>query len=152
MAVAFKIKSLSRIADSFDPTRLNGIVRESTAEGFSMVGKFQLCWTNGRNRFDQPGEAFFIAEFEDKILAIGGRNICPYANDPQVARVRHLYVSPEWRHIGMGSAVLKHVLDMPAGMFHKICVRTMNPGARKFYERHGFKYTGEGDTTHELEL
>lgn len=150
MPIPFNILRLSN--DNFHPQQLAHLAKTSAQEGFDYVQRFCANWENGNNRFDRPGEAFFAAVFEDKILGIGGRNIDPYSNNPGIARVRRMYISPEWRHIRMGSKILENILDVPAGMFHKITVRTMNPAARKFYEYHGFCYVGEGEVTHEREF
>lgn len=138
--------------NNFTADVLAPVVRHSTGEGYNMLVRLCDEWLSGANRFNKKGEAFFGTEFEGKILGVGGRCIDPYLNDPGVVRVRHLYVLPEWRHVGVGSKLLKSILDVPAGIFRKITLRTDNPAARKFYEYHGFKYTGEGDVTHEFEL
>lgn len=117
-----------------------------------MMQRLHDNFVNGSNRFDKKGEGLFMAEHEGQIVGIGGRNIDPYTAEADIVRVRHLYVMPEWRYIGVGSRLLHQIVDVPERAFKKITVRTDNPAARKFYEVQGFKYVGEGDVTHEMDL
>ncbi len=150
MPIPFKIFRIDE--KNFDTEVLAPLMRHSQAEGFKMILKLRDEWQNGDNRYNKKGEAFFGAEFEGKVLGVGGRCLDPYLKTPDVVRVRHLYVLPEWRHVGVGSKILDRILDVPDGQFKKVTLRTDNPAARKFYEFHGFKYVGEGEVTHELEL
>ncbi|WP_408009359.1 hypothetical protein ACJROX_03310 [Pseudalkalibacillus sp. A8] len=52
-----------------------------------MVNEYE----NGKNTFHKPGEALFVVFTpENKLIAIGGLNIDPYADDPKVERLRRL--------------------------------------------------------------
>lgn len=150
MPLPFKIIRID--TGSFDPEVLATLMRHCKIEGFQMMQRLHDNFVNGSNRFDKKGEALFIADHETKIIGIGGRNIDPYTADTGIARVRHLYVMPEWRYIGVGSRLLNQIIDVPERVFKKITVRTDNPAARKFYEVHGFKYVGEGEVTHKMDL
>ena len=148
--INFSIKPITE--DDFDPSRFTLLLKKSRGEGMNLVLRLTENWENGSNRFNQPGEAFYAAEHEGRYLAVGGRSLDPYIKDPSVLRVRHVYVLPEWRRLGIASGLMKRVLDIPPGQFKKLTLRTLNPAARKFYERLGFSYVGEGETTHEMEL
>lgn len=136
----------------FDRARVAPLLRQSQIEGLNLVLRLIENWENGTNRFDKPGEAFFAAVHEGRYLGVGGRSLDPYLNQPDVLRVRHVYVMPDWRRLGIATALMKRVLDIPRGRFKKVTLRTLNPAAHKFYERMGFTYIGEGEVTHELEL
>jgi GNAT superfamily N-acetyltransferase len=148
--INFSIKPI--VEDDYDPARFALLLKKSRGEGMNLVLRLTENWENGSNRFSQPGEAFYGVEHEGRYLAVGGRSLDPYINDPSVLRVRHVYVLPEWRRLGIASALMKRVLDIQRGQFKKFTLRTLNPAARKFYERLGFAYVGEGETTHEMEL
>ncbi len=50
----------------------------------------------------------------------------------------HLYVAPEAQNQGIGSALLEHAkAESPDGLY--LWVFQKNEGARRFYERHGFR-------------
>lgn len=137
---------------SFDAQKLSPLLRKSQSEGYNLVLRLSEGWESGENRFDKPGEAFFAVEHEGRWLAVGGRSLDPYLGDAGAIRVRHVYVLPEWRGAGVGSALMKKILDIPPGMFHRVTLRSLNPIARKFYERLGFTALGDGPVTHELPL
>ena len=79
---------------------LSELAREGEAEGFRFLPRLMDEWSSGANRFDQPGEAFFIVTDGGPIVAVCGLNIDPYQTDPGVARLRHLYVRRPARNVG----------------------------------------------------
>jgi GNAT superfamily N-acetyltransferase len=66
-----------------------------------------------------------------------------------VALLDELYVRPEVRGHGIGTAILERAIDLVrdrgAGLF-EINVDEGDTGARRFYERHGFTTTPDGQT------
>ena len=57
---------------------------ESKIEGFKFLEKMRLEWDSGKNRFNKEGEALYGAFEGDKLVAIGGINLDPYANDDSI--------------------------------------------------------------------
>jgi ribosomal protein S18 acetylase RimI-like enzyme len=53
-------------------------------------------------------------------------------------------VAPSFRGRGVGAALLEHVEGTYRGRSRHLflCVSSFNPGARRFYERHGFEAVG----------
>jgi len=140
-----------RLDDSnYDPAKMSALLRQSEMEGFDLLVRMDRNWRNGVNRFSRPGEALYCVEHEGRIVGVCGRAIDP--NDPTILQLRHAYVLPEWRHLGIGSAVLKRLLDVPTGMFRKITLRAYFPLVRKFCERRGFMAVENQRHTHEMIL
>ena len=137
---------------SYDARKFAPLLKKSQSEGYNLVLRLTENWENGSNRFDKQGEALFAAEHENRLLGVGGRSLDPYLEEPGVIRVRHVYVLPEWRHLGIGNALMKKILDIPQGLFQKVTLRTLNPNARKFYEQLGFEAVGEDAVTHQFIL
>lgn len=79
------------------------LLRESCAEGFDHVRRLIAHWEDGSNRFERLGEKLFGAFHEDALIGVGGLNIDPYAGDPAIGRVRHLYVLPNHRRHGVAA-------------------------------------------------
>ncbi|TAL37714.1 MAG: GNAT family N-acetyltransferase [Alphaproteobacteria bacterium] len=150
MTIDVKIKPVTE--QDYDPAQFALLLKKSRSEGLNLILRLTENWESGTNRFNKPGEAFFAAEHEGRYLAVGGRSLDPYLKDPSVLRVRHVYVLPEWRRLGIAKKLMEKIMDVPEGPFRKLTLRTLNPGARKFYEHLGFNYVGEGDVTHELQL
>lgn len=81
-----------------------------------------------------PNQTVTIAEAGDRIIgfiAVEGE------------WVEQLYLDPAWTGRGIGSRLLSHATaDMPVSKLH--CFQA-NEGARRFYERHGFRAEAFGD-------
>jgi len=138
---------------NFDEQKLAPLLKKSQSEGYNLVLRMAENWANGSNRFDKPGEAFFAAEHEGRWLGIGGRSQDPYLDDPTVIRVRHVFILQEWRHCGIGTELMKKILDIPPGQIKRVTLRTLNPVARKFYEHLGFEPVDDGGpVTHQMKL
>lgn len=135
---------------SYDDAKMAALFRQSHQEGFDIQGRLDRAWKSGANRFDGPGEALFAAEHEGRIIAICGRSRDP--REHGVLQLRHGYVMPEWRDLGVGSALMQKLIDIPPGDFTKVTVRAYFPAVRKFCERNGFLPVEHPRYTHELAM
>lgn len=77
---------------------------------------------------------FFAYEEQGRLLGVAGYQ---YAKD--VSLVRHLYVLSEHQGVGIGSALLNHILEI--ANTRRVLVGTWKDAewAIGFYEKHGFK-------------
>ena len=69
------------------------------------------------NRFDRAGEALFGGRIDGQLVGICGLNVDPYAADDGIGRVRHLYVWSIHRRLGVGRALVTHVIQAAHGRF-----------------------------------
>ncbi|MBP1773028.1 MAG: family acetyltransferase [Holophagaceae bacterium] len=118
---------------------LDELVRESEAEGFEFVGRLRDEWNSRHNRFDQPGEVFFTARLQGRLVGICGLNRDPYSGEPGVGRVRRMYVRKEFRRFGIGRLLLSAITEVARDHFSFLSLRTDNAIATQFYERQGFQ-------------
>jgi len=133
--------------------RLEPLVAQAAATGFQALARLQDEWQSGRNRFDQPGEAIFIATDNGLVVGICGLNRDPYLRDPTVGRVRHLYVAVEHRRKGIGSQLVRAVKGAAMGRFTRLRLRTNSPDADSFYCSLGFMHvTAEPACSHQVVL
>ena len=114
------------------------LLAASDADGVGFVRRLADEWASGSNRFDRPGEALFVAREGDRVVGIGGLNVDPYADDPSVGRVRHLYVLSAYRRAGIGRRLVAAVVMAASGCFQTLRLSTSNPDAARLYERLGF--------------
>lgn len=135
-----------------DNLDLGDLVRSSVAEGHRFVARAREEWDAGVNRFAAPGEGLFLARHGDGVVGMCGLNVDPYAGDPGVGRLRHLYVAPGRRRLGVGRALVVACLELAAGRFRRVRLRTENEDAARFYLGLGFSAVDEADTTHVIEL
>jgi GNAT superfamily N-acetyltransferase len=122
---------------AFQPA-LDEIRAEAADDGFRFIEKLMTEWESGANRFDQPGECFLGAFSGADLIGVGGLNRDPYAKGKAAGRIRHLYVRRAARGQGVGSALLRHLLDEAKVAFDLMRLRTDTRKAAAFYLSHGF--------------
>ena len=80
------------------PSDFEELVAESQEQGHDFIRKMKVDWDAGKNRFQLENEVLFgLFDSQDRMLGVGGVNVDPYANDPSIGRVRHVYVLQEYR-------------------------------------------------------
>jgi GNAT superfamily N-acetyltransferase len=122
---------------------------EASASGFRGVFRLVDDWQSGRNRFDQPGEAVYVATAEGRIVGVCGLNRDPYLTDPSIGRIRHLYIANDRRRHGIGSRLVCAIMAEAKGNFARLRVRTNSPDADALYRALGFTpCTAESACTH----
>ncbi|TXK85850.1 GNAT family N-acetyltransferase [Paenibacillus sp. N3.4] len=135
------------------PNELHQLVEESINDGFRhlirLVNEFQA----GTNRFDKQGEALFIAYAGNQIVGICGLNQDPNSQEGSTGRVRRLYVSKDFRGLGIGRLLIGEVIKEARIYYRTLVLRTDNPIADKFYCSLGFEVSAKDVyITHYLQL
>lgn len=139
--------------DGLPADRLAPLITESEASGLRFVRRLAEEWESGVNRFDRAGEALLGALRGRRLLGVCGLNVDPYAGEPRVGRVRHLYVLTAYRRHGVGRQLLGAVIAAAHGPFSALRLSTVNPEAARLYEALGFRrHAGDARCTHVLEL
>lgn len=135
------------------PAGIEELVRESEAEGFAFVRRLRDDWASGQNRFDGPGEGFFVSRVGTTLAGVCGLNLDPFAADPACARLRRLYVRPAMRRRGVASDLTAAALALARERFSVVRLRTDRADASAFYLALGFqRVTADPDATHQLPL
>ena len=119
-------------------------------EGFHFMNRLIVAWEDGSNRFDRPGEGYFGACHGGRMVAAGGLNRDPYCADPDVGRVRHLYVCPSARRSGAGTALMSAISGAARTNFSLLRLRTTTARGAAFYEALGFERCFAPDASHVL--
>jgi GNAT superfamily N-acetyltransferase len=90
----------------------------------------------------RPGEVFLVAEHDGEV--VGGAFLLPYRDDDleDAAELAALYVDPDRRYGGAGSALLTEGFARMPQPLQVLWVLEGNAPARQFYERHGFVFDG----------
>lgn len=133
---------------SYNAAKMADLIKQSLGEGFELLQRIDQHWNSGVRRYDRAGEALFCAEHEGRIVALCGRVQDPV--EKETLQLRHGYVLPEWRQLGIGSAVMKRVTDVPADLYRRVAMRAYFQPVRRFCERHGFQAIDHPRYTHEL--
>ncbi len=134
----------------FTPLRddYTALIDESLAQGQRMLQRLHDNWESGANWFDQNGEILIAGFINGELAGVCGRNIDPYGADAGQGRVRHLYVAQRFRRNGVGSALVRSILDGASEYFS--CLNTNAPeSAYAFYQELGFvRVTDNATVTH----
>ena len=134
------------------PSGIEPLAADAARQGFHFVERLVSDWTRGANTFSQPGERIVGAFAEDALVGVGGLNRDPYAADPVVGRIRHLYIRSDCRGCGIGRAIVDYLLKAARLTFRQVRLRTDTEAAAKFYLRCGFSARAEPDVSHGLDL
>ena len=133
--------------------RVAPLITESEQAGLRFVRRLAEDWATGRNRFDRPGEALFGALTGGHLVGVCGLNVDPYAAEPRVGRVRHLYVLTAHRRLGVGRQLVVTVVAAAHGPFAMLRLSTANPESAGIYEALGFRrQTADAHCTHVMAL
>ncbi|CEG24127.1 Acetyltransferase (GNAT) family protein [Planococcus massiliensis] len=145
--------NLKQITDlkSVDVSKL---VEESEAEGYRFLRRLVSQYEDGTNTFNQEGEVLYgVWDHHDHLVAIGGLNRDPYSPKESVGRLRRFYISPSARRQGIGTELLKEIINYGRGHFKEIVVRTDSSMADAFYRANGFSADlGLPEATHGITL
>ena len=133
---------------------LNSLVKESKKEGFRFVERLLVDYKEGSNAFDQTGEGLFGVFNEEGILmAIGGLNRDPFSNDPSIGRLRRFYVRKESRRNGIGTLLVKRIIEEARKYYKTLVLHTDTVQADQFYTTLGFsKESPYSNSSHIMEF
>ncbi len=125
--------------------RLAALLAESERQGVACVRRLVQEWSSGDNRFDRPGEALYVATTPGgDVVGVCGLSVDPYAEDPRVGRLRHLYVRVASRRSGIGEQLVADVVEAARGWFDRLHLRVTDPTAARLFERMGFRPASGG--------
>ncbi|MBD7985996.1 GNAT family N-acetyltransferase [Sporosarcina sp. Sa2YVA2] len=140
---------VQRVQDlnTLDITKL---VKESEEEGYRFVSRLVNDYEDKTNTFSEDGEALFaVSNPSGDIVAIGGINRSPFADDENVARLQRFYVLEKARRQGVGTLLQNAIIDHAKNHFKEITVRTESSKSDAFYRATGFTFDdSDTETTH----
>ena len=131
---------------------LTPLIEEAESEGHLFVRRLRDDWCSGANRFLELNELLLAGYIGGRMVAVGGLNKDPYLLAEDVGRLRHVYVSSSARRLGVGTCLVKQIMNSAAEGFAVLRLRTDTLEAASFYERLGFLSTSEQGATHTIRL
>lgn len=134
--------------DDSNISSLQKMIEESKQSGEGIVGRTVDEWLSGKNKFGNVGEKFWGLMVDNEIIGIGGLNQDPYLDDPQVGRVRHVYIMKKYRGHGLSRVLLNLIIDLAKKHYTTLRLATHNPIAASLYESLGFEKIDEIKATH----
>lgn len=153
MKVDYEIKQIN----NSNIQTIASLANEAKKDGFQFVQRAIDELIGKANCFSGNGEILWGVFDDGKCIAIGGLNIDPYAGDLNTGRVRHLYVSPNYRRKGIATFLLNMIIERAREYFNILRLSAFgsgaaNPIASKFYEEMGFLHKEGLKQTHMLDL
>ena len=122
------------------PIEIDTLASAADAEGLGMVAQLVTDFVGGVNRFDETGEALWVADAHHRLIGVCGLNQDPFARpEERAGRVRRLYVTPAWRKKGAGSQLADAVANHARQHFAVLTAFTDDPRAQAFYRGRGFE-------------
>jgi len=137
-----EIESLGTV----DVSELDG---EARNEGYNIVNHLITDYASGINRFGNKGEKLIGYTMGNEIVAVCGLSIEPTNN--KIGRIRRLYVLPRFRHIGIGSKLVRCLIEHAKGHFKAVVVNIGDLPIDNFYNSIGFRTVNSDSYTHILE-
>ncbi|KAB0567652.1 GNAT family N-acetyltransferase [Brucella pituitosa] len=134
------------------PVGFDLLCEEAAADGFRFMERLCTEWESGVNRFDAAGEVLIGAFRGEELAAVGGLSIDHHMNDPEIGRLRHLYVRRSDRRNGLATAVVRALVKSGRGHFHSVRLFTDTAAGSAFYDKIGFARSDSSTATHELAL
>ena len=130
--------------------QLGPLIEASRAEGFYFTARLQRELNRGD--FTEPGAALYGCA-TDELVGVGGFTSDPYPDaEPEVGRLRHLYVSPQYRRQGVGQKLVTAIVAEAKRHYRVLRLRTTTREAARFYEALGFSPVSDPNATHRLGL
>jgi GNAT superfamily N-acetyltransferase len=126
--------------------QLTPLIEASTAEGFHFLVRLKEEYLSGKKCFNAPGETLLGAYHQAELLGVCGLTQDPHSNDPQIGRIRHLYIHPSNRSHGIGTQLVKAIEQHAARTFTSLVLRTDSQAASQFYLALGYAPTPESTT------
>ena len=126
------------------------LANEANSEGYRFVQRTIDEWRNCINTFSKKGEILFGIFISDLCVGIGGLNVDPFINNPNIGRVRHVYISQKYRRKGLATLLLRKIIQIAVKHFELLRLYTENPNASSFYESLGFIESKAEKETHIL--
>ncbi len=96
---------------------------------------------NKPNKFTPAHFKEYGAFMDDKLVAY----ICYIPHENEIV-LKALYVDKKYQHKGIGSVLMKKILDYKLPV--ELSVASFNLNARRFYEKFGFKYQENKAVSH----
>jgi GNAT superfamily N-acetyltransferase len=132
-----------RLIDSL-PDDFEALRNEAGAESFRFIERFREEWLAGR--YDGGDERFAVlaAFHEGELAGIGAVTPDPYDPEPDLLRVRHVYVRPLQRNGGVGRALASALVQQGLALAPRLSLHAADPRAAAFWEANGFKPDANG--------
>lgn len=121
------------------PDDLHLLQDEAAAEGYRFVEGILEEWDAGHYQADDERNTLLVVYREGVLAAIGAVTPDPYDPAPDLLRLRHVYVRPEYRREGVGRALASALIQQGLALAPRLSLNAADAGASAFWEAMGFR-------------
>jgi GNAT superfamily N-acetyltransferase len=137
-----------RFLEPSDLDALRRLANVASAEGFGLLDRLVGKVEAGSVLFDDPRQFFLCVVEGGEIIGVGGVTPDPYVSDSRVGRLRHVYIHPNRRRLGLGAALVQELVRIAAAAYPTLRLRAETKGAGALYESLSFKQILDDSATH----
>ncbi len=131
------------------PLDFNALRADAEAEGFAFLRRLNDRWRGGSYNADTDATLHGVFD-GDTLVAIGAQTYDEYDPAPDHRRLRHIYVSPSRRRLGLGRALASDLIDSAFALAPRLHLRATHTLSRSFWDAMGFTRVDRPDRSHEL--
>ena len=133
------------------PADFDNLRREAVSEGYGFLDRLAGEVARGDYAGDADLPVLLAGFAEGELAAIGGLTPDPYDPAPDLARLRHVYVSPSRRRSGVGRVLAAALIQQGLEIATRLSLRAADDRAAAFWDEAGFARDASGATrTHLL--
>lgn len=126
-----------RLGDTL-PDEFEELRSEAGAEAYRFVESLREEWLAGQYAAGDDRFALFAAFRDGELAGIGALTPDPYDPEPELLRVRHVYVRPLHRAAGAGRALAAALMQQGLALAPRLSLRAADERAARFWEAAGF--------------
>ena len=119
------------------PDALDALRREALAEGYAFVERLAAEWAAAPRALGGAW-AGFAARIGDRLAGVAALTSDPHDPAPDLMRVRHVYVRPGSRRVGVGRALARALLNESGAPAGRLQLRACDARAARFWGSVGF--------------
>jgi GNAT superfamily N-acetyltransferase len=129
------------------PPQFETLRARAEAEGYLFLNRLARRWTDGA--YEGDTHASLRAVFDgDAIAAVGAQTADEYDPHPDHRRVRHFYVSPDYRRHGVGRRLAEALTSDAFELAPRLHLRATHALSTAFWDAMGFSRVDRPDRTH----
>jgi GNAT superfamily N-acetyltransferase len=129
------------------PPQFETLRARAEAEGYLFLNRLAQRWSDGA--YEGDTRASLCAVFDgDAIVAIGAQTADEYDPHPDHRRVRHFFVSPDYRRHGVGRKLAEALTRNAFALAPRLHVRATHALSTTFWDAMGFERVVRTDRTH----
>lgn len=126
-----------RLTDAL-PDDFGALRNEASAESYGFIEGLREEWLAGRYDGQDDRFAAFVAFHEGELAGIGALTPDPYDPEPDILRVRHVYVRPLHRGAGVGRTLAAALIQQGLALAPRLSLRAADRHSVAFWEANGF--------------